>query len=76
MSAHHLVLHSGGASILTRALVEEDLSSGRLTEVEIRDAGNLVRSGAVVRLKDRGPLASASQAFLQILHGAVAEFAQ
>lgn len=77
MSAHHLLLYYGGAAILTRASVEEELSSGRLDEVEVEDAGNdLTRSGALVCLRSAGQLPTASKAFLKAVRSAAGELAQ
>lgn len=76
MSAHHMVLYSGGASILTRTSVEEDLENGRLAEVELTGAGGLVRSGALVCLKGAGRLPPASEAFSRVLKGTAEDLAQ
>ncbi|HZU69039.1 MAG TPA: LysR family transcriptional regulator [Ktedonobacteraceae bacterium] len=66
-TVRHLLLDGIGAAFLTRALVAEDLKSGRLVEVEVADLPPAYRESALVYLAHRGPLNAVLADFVEVM---------
>src|SRR5579875_509556 len=66
-TVRHLLLDGIGAAFLPRALVAEDLKSGRLVEVEVADVPPVYRESALVHLAHRGPLNAVLADFVEVM---------
>jgi DNA-binding transcriptional LysR family regulator len=63
----HLLRRGIGAAFMTRTFVMDDLQSGRLVEVAVRDLPALLRESTLVRPARRGAMATATADFVAAL---------
>jgi hypothetical protein len=56
-----------GASLLTRAVIADDLAAGSLVVVPVADLESLERESALVRLARGGPLPKAADELVALL---------
>lgn len=63
----HLLPKGRGLAFYIRALVADDLASGRLVEVPVADLAPLMREAAIVRLDRETSLPPATEAFIAML---------
>lgn len=73
-TAYDFVTHGKGAALLTRAMVSEDLRTGRLLEIPVQDMPVFYRESVVGRWKRDEPLPAVVHGFLDILRAEAREY--